>query len=83
MSDWREFYRATVLETNPPEIQRRITETQVVLFLRLLELGTDPEVVDERREIESASKALVTLKQQRAKRSLIFTAVLRVYGAAV
>jgi hypothetical protein len=59
MSDWRELYQAAVLETNPTNIQRRITETQVALFLRLLELGTNPEVSNERTEIEVASKALL------------------------
>lgn len=66
MSDWRELYKATVLETNPTNIGRRITETQVALFLRLLELGTNFKVADERQEIEAASKTLDILKQQRA-----------------
>ena len=65
MSDWRELYKATVLETNPTNIEQRITETEVALLVRLLELGTSTEAGDERREIEVASKALVTLKQQR------------------
>jgi hypothetical protein len=66
MPDWRELYRATVLETNQTNLGRRITETQVALFLRHLELGTNPEVADERHEIEVASRALVVLKQERA-----------------
>jgi hypothetical protein len=66
MPDWRELYRATVLETSQKTIGKRITETQVALFLRHLELGTNPEVADERHEIEAASRALVVLKQERA-----------------
>ena len=66
MPDWRELYKATVLETNPTNIEHRTTETKVALFVRLLELGTSSEAGDERREIEAAAKVLDTLKQERA-----------------
>ena len=65
MSDWRELFKATVLETNPKNIGQRIAETEVALFVHLLELGTSTEARDERHEIEAAAEALVTLKRQR------------------
>ena len=69
MSDWRELYRAAFLETNPTNIEQRITETEVALFLRFLELGTSTEARDERGEIEAVSEALVTLRQERVNLS--------------
>ena len=66
MSDWRELYKAAVLENKSANIEQRITETEVALLVRLFELGTSSEAGDERREIEVAARALVTLKQHAA-----------------
>jgi hypothetical protein len=73
MPDWRKLYRATVLETSATNIGRRIAETQVALFLRHLEPGTNLEFVDECHEIQRASKALVLLKWERASAGILAT----------
>jgi hypothetical protein len=41
MADWRELYKAAVLETNPTQLERLITETEDAIFLRV---GNLPEV---------------------------------------
>jgi hypothetical protein len=72
VSDWRELYKGTAFETNPTNIEQRIAETEVALFVRLLELGTNTDAGDERREVDAATKVLATLKQRREKRASPF-----------
>jgi hypothetical protein len=34
MADWRELYKAAVLETNPTQLERLVTESEDAIFLR-------------------------------------------------
>ena len=62
MTDWRELYKATVLETNPTLLERLMTETQDAISLRLQELVGSSNSAGKRREIEEASAARFKLK---------------------
>lgn len=63
MTDWRELYKATVLETDPTKLERLIVETTNAILKRLPELdAASSDSVDELREIEEASAALRTLR---------------------
>ena len=65
MADWRELYKATVLETNPTQLERLITETEDAIFLRVRELAGSSESAKERRKMAEASAALWALKTER------------------
>jgi hypothetical protein len=65
MADWRELYKATVLETNPTQLERLITETEDATFRRRRELAWSSGSKKERRKIAEASAALLTLKTER------------------
>ena len=39
MGDWRELYKTTLLETNPTQLERLITETEDAIFQRRRELA--------------------------------------------
>jgi hypothetical protein len=62
MADWRELYKATVLETNPAHLDRLITETEDAILLRRKELYGSSDAAGERDEIAEASAALLALK---------------------
>jgi hypothetical protein len=64
MADWRELYKATVLETNPTQMERLITETEDVIFRRVRELAGSSDSKKERRKMAQASAALWTLKTE-------------------
>jgi hypothetical protein len=65
MADWREFYKATLLETNPTQLERLITETEDAIFQRRRELTWSSGSKKECRKIAQASLALWTLKTDR------------------
>jgi hypothetical protein len=65
MADWRELYRATLLETNPTQLERLITETEDAIFQRRRELAGSSGSKKERRKIAEASAALWTLKTEK------------------
>jgi hypothetical protein len=66
MADWREHYKAAVLETNPTQLERLITETEDAIFLRVRELaGSSDSTKKERRKMAQASAALWTLKTKK------------------
>jgi len=39
MADWRELYKATVLETNPTQLEQLTKETEDAIFLRVRQLA--------------------------------------------
>ena len=65
MADWRELYKATVLETNPTQLERLITETEDAIFRRRRELAWSSGSKKERRKIAEVSAALWTLKTEK------------------
>jgi hypothetical protein len=65
MADWRGFYKATLLETNPTQLERLITETEDAIFLRVRELAGSSDSTKKERKIAQASLALWTLKTDR------------------
>jgi hypothetical protein len=65
MPDWRELYKATVLETNPTQLERLITETEDAIFRRRRELAWSSGSKKEGRKIAEASAALWTLKTEK------------------
>ena len=65
MADWREFYKASVLETNPTQLERLITETEDAIFLRVRQLGGTSDSKKERRKMAEASAALWTLRTEK------------------
>ena len=64
MADWRELYKAAVLEANPTQWERLITETEDAIFLRVRELAGSSDSKRERRKMAAASAALWTLKTE-------------------
>jgi hypothetical protein len=65
MSDWRELYAVTVLQTEPAQMQFLMQETEAAIFDRLQELERDSNGAGERREIADALSALLVLKKER------------------
>ena len=65
MADWRELYKASVLETNPTQLERLITETEDAIFRRVRELAGSSDSKKERRKMAEASAALWTLKTEK------------------
>jgi hypothetical protein len=64
MADWRELYKATVLETNPTQLEQLIKETEDAIFMRVRELAGSPDS-KERRKMAQASAALWSLKTEK------------------
>ncbi len=62
MADWRELYKTAVLETNPAQLERLITEAEAAIFLRFQELAMSSDGVGELRDIEAATAGLLSLK---------------------
>ena len=48
MADWRELYKTTLLETNPTQLERLITETEDAIFQRRRELAGSSDNKNER-----------------------------------
>jgi hypothetical protein len=69
MADWRELYKATLLETNPTQLERLITETEDAIFQRRRELAGSSDNRKEHRKIAEASAALWTLKTEKLDRT--------------
>jgi hypothetical protein len=65
MADWRELYKATLLETNPTQLERLMTETEDAIFQRRRELAGSSGSKKECRKIAQASVALWTLKTEK------------------
>jgi hypothetical protein len=65
MADWRELYKATLLETNPMQLEQLIKETEDAIFMRLRELAASSDSAPERRKMAQASAALWNLKTQK------------------
>jgi hypothetical protein len=65
MADWRELYKATVLETNPTQLEQLIKETEDAIFMRVRELAGSSGSAKERRKMAQASAALWTLKTEK------------------
>jgi len=68
MADWRELYKTTLLETNPTQLERLITETADAIFQRRRELAGSSGK-KERLKIAEASVALWTLKTDKLSRT--------------
>jgi hypothetical protein len=51
MADWRELYKTTLLETNPTQLERLMTETEDAIFQRRRELAENSGSKKERRKI--------------------------------
>jgi hypothetical protein len=69
MADWRELYRATVLEARPTQLAQLIKETEDAIFLRVRELAASSGSKKERRKMAEASAALWTLQNERLSRT--------------
>jgi len=69
MADWRELYKTTLLETNPTQLERLMTETEDAIFQRRRELAESSGSKKERRKIAQASAALWTLKTESLSRT--------------
>jgi hypothetical protein len=65
MADWRELYKATVLETNPTQLEQLMKETEDAIFRRVRELAGSSDGKKERRKMAEASAALWTLKTEK------------------
>ncbi len=65
MPDWRQLYAATMVETNAEHLDLLIDETARAIERRLDELMRTKGNEDERKEIISASNALLMLKAER------------------
>jgi hypothetical protein len=65
MAYWRELYKASVLETNPTQLERLIKETEDAIFLRVRELAGSSDSKKERREMAEASAVLWTLRTEK------------------
>jgi hypothetical protein len=65
MAEWRELYKAAVLETNPTEMERRIREAETSILLRISDLTGSSNCDGERKEIADASAALIVLKREK------------------
>jgi hypothetical protein len=65
MADWRELYKAAVLETNPTQLERLIKETEDAIFFRVRELAGSSDSKKERRKMAEASAALWTLRTKK------------------
>jgi hypothetical protein len=65
MADWRELYKASVLETNPTQLERLIKETEDAIFLRVRELAGSSDSKKERRKMAEASAVLWTLRTEK------------------
>ena len=65
MTDWRELFKATLLETNPTQLARLITETEDAIFQRRRELAGSSDNKKERLKIAEASVALWTLNSEK------------------
>ena len=64
MTDWRKFYSAAVLETDPSRLMIVIAEAERAMESRLNELIL-PAGNEERQEIANAATALAVLKVER------------------
>jgi hypothetical protein len=64
MADWRELYKATVLETNPTQLEQLIKETEDAILMRVRELAGSPDS-KERRKMAQVSVALWSLKTEK------------------
>ena len=65
MADWRELYKTTLLETNPTQLERLITETEDAIFQRRRELAGSSDNKKERLKLAEASVALWTLNSEK------------------
>jgi hypothetical protein len=65
MADWRELYKATVLETNPTQLEQLTKETEDAIFLRVRQLARTSDSKKERRKMAEASAALWTLRTEK------------------
>jgi hypothetical protein len=65
MADWRELYKATVLETNPTQLEQLTNETEDAIFLRVRQLAGTSDSKKERRKMAEASAALWTLRTEK------------------
>jgi hypothetical protein len=65
VADWREHYKAAVLETNPTQLERLIRETEDAIFLRVRELAGSSDSAKERRKMAEVSAGLWTLKTEK------------------
>ena len=62
MPDWKDLYRAALVEWNPAKLKARVQETEAAIAARLQHLPTDSET--ESLEIRDALSALRILKQE-------------------
>ena len=67
MADWREFYKATVLETNPRELERLIKKTEQAILIRLQELDRSSDDAGERHEIAEASGGVAQFEDRKIR----------------
>ena len=65
MADWRELYKTTLLETNPTQLERLITETEDAIFQRRRELTGSSDNKKERLKLAEASVAVWTLNSEK------------------
>jgi hypothetical protein len=63
MADWRELYKATVLETNSRKLKHLVQKTEGAIFERLQKLTQMSR--SERNAIAEASLSLLVLKRER------------------
>jgi hypothetical protein len=64
MAEWHELYKATVLETNPTQLEQLRKETEDAILMRVRELAGSPNS-KERRKMAQASAALWSLKTKK------------------
>jgi hypothetical protein len=65
MSDWRQLYADTILETDNIKLRRRLADTEAAIATRLKELEKNHHGAREFREIKTAATRLNNLRVER------------------
>jgi hypothetical protein len=65
MSDWRQLYADTILETDNTKLRGRLADTEAAIATRLKELEKNHNGAREFREIKTAATRLNNLRVER------------------
>jgi len=61
---WQKPLRDALLELDPEQLQRKVTEAETAIFERLQELSLTPDSTEERRALQDATNSLRVLKKE-------------------
>jgi hypothetical protein len=61
-TSWKETYQKTQRENDKAKLSGLVVATEAAMFARLQELSNSPEHRDERRELETATRSLLSIK---------------------